>query len=110
MTETTPEVNPSSKFEMVPLPQSSDKAREANGRKKAVGDNDERCVVGNSPINDKSPAVGWVHLSTAGNLFPASVTVEEVEAVPNATEGTMYFHPVGSSCAKRIPKGYLSKD
>lgn len=109
MTESNSEGTSNSKFEMIPLPVASDARREANGRKKAVGD-DGRCVVCNSPVNDGAPAVGWVHLSTAGNLFQASVTVEEVENDPNATEGTMYFHPVGPGCSRKIPKGYLTKN
>lgn len=97
------------KFVMIPLPVASDARREANGRKASVGD-DDRCAVCNAPVNDSSPAVGWVHLSTSGNLFPISVTVEEIEGDPNAAEGTMYFHPVGSGCSRKIPKGYLHKN
>lgn len=109
MTESIPETHPNSEFEMVPLPLASDARREANGRKKSIGD-DDRCVVCNAPVNDKAPAIGWVHLSTSGNLFPISVTVEEIEEDPNAAEGTMYFHPVGPGCSRKIPKGYLHKN
>lgn len=94
---------------MIPLPLASEARREANGRRSSVGD-DDRCIVCNAPVNDSSPAVGWVHLSTSGNLFPASVTVEEIEDDTEAPEGTMYFHPVGSGCSKKIPKEYLKKD
>lgn len=94
---------------MIPLPVASDARREANGRRASAGD-DDRCIVCNAPVNDASPAVGWVHLSTSGNLFPASVTVEEVEADTESLEGTMYFHPVGPGCSRKIPKGYLKKD
>lgn len=62
-----------------------------------------RCMSCCLPIDENSPKTVWVHMSGHGKLYPNTVSCEDAEKMP---EGSMYMHPVGPECAKKIPANY----
>jgi len=59
------------------------------------------CHLCEQTISDKSLPTAWyVHMSTDAELLPIGIEI---------TEGSQGYFPIGSACAKRIPKGYKTK-
>jgi hypothetical protein len=83
----------------------SDEQREANRNRKtpANGVTWWECIVCLRPTNPDSKGVSWVLMSEHGDLYPNIVTDEEAAA---SEHGWMGAHPVGASCARKIPAAY----
>jgi hypothetical protein len=56
------------------------------------------CFLCNRPIDERKAS--WVHLSTKGGLFP----------VNESDETTQGWFPVGSECAKKLPKTHVKNN
>ena len=64
------------------------------------------CAVCGRPTNPKSTGAAWARMSEGGELYPAGTTDEQVVA---SGHGDMGGHPIGASCARKIPKVYLTR-
>ena len=62
------------------------------------------CAVCGRPVKTAAPI--YIHMSERGNVYLASVSCEAAEELP---EGSMYLHPVGPECARKIPPRYRHK-
>ena len=59
------------------------------------------CHLCEQTISDKSLPTAWyVHMSTSAELLPIGIEI---------FEGSQGYFPIGSACAKRIPKAYKTK-
>lgn len=74
---------------------------EANEKTK-TGPSDLRCIVCNRAVDPDAKGVIWLHMSEQWNAYPKGTS----EEVALEFEGDMYYHPVGASCAKKIPAEY----
>lgn len=64
------------------------------------------CAVCGRPTNQNAAGSVWARMSEGGELYPAGTTDEQVAA---SGHGDMGGHPIGASCARKIPKAYLTR-
>ena len=74
---------------------------EYRGRDREGPDFDDECYLcGRSVVSSRCD---WIHLSNGNELIHPS----EVKALGRDPDDSMGCFPVGSNCARKVPKGYL---
>lgn len=88
--------------------QADDATREANRQRSfRQADVADECFLCSRPLTENAVANGkMVHLLTDGTFAPADVAFGPWDDDADLDQG---WFPIGSECAKRLPKGYAQK-
>ena len=97
--ETTIEVIPREEWDVVSQETKALNARKHNRQTFGVSP----CHLCGQTISNKAYDASWfVHMTVDGDLLPVAVKMSD-------SEGSQGYFPIGSACAKRIPKEYKTR-